>query len=85
LSCPNRPCPSPGGGWIGQGKLRYHETVVDGIENTLGAFLALMRGETLGKMVVRHCARHQDLLKLPSPHSKKDLAMNNRQKRETTW
>ncbi|MGN9845426.1 NADP-dependent oxidoreductase [Nonomuraea sp. H19] len=41
------------GGWIGEGRLRYSETVVDGIDNTLQAFLALMRGENLGKMIVR--------------------------------
>jgi NADPH-dependent curcumin reductase CurA len=41
------------GGWIGQGRLHYRETVVDGIENTLDAFLGLMRGNSIGKMVVR--------------------------------
>jgi NADPH-dependent curcumin reductase CurA len=41
------------GGWLAEGKLRYRETVVDGLENTLDAFLALMRGQNLGKMIVK--------------------------------
>jgi hypothetical protein len=41
------------GTWLAEGKLRYHETVREGIENTLEAFLALMRGESVGKMVVK--------------------------------
>jgi len=41
------------GGWIYAGELHSEETVVDGLENTLDAFLALMRGENRGKMIVR--------------------------------
>jgi len=41
------------GGWIYAGKLHSQETVVDGLENTLDAFLALMRGENRGKMIVK--------------------------------
>jgi NADPH-dependent curcumin reductase CurA len=40
------------GQWLATGALRSHETVVDGFENTLEAYLALMRGENVGKMVV---------------------------------
>ncbi|MFF5172119.1 NADP-dependent oxidoreductase [Micromonospora sp. NPDC000089] len=40
-------------GWLRDGKLSYDETVVDGIENAPEAFLGLMRGENLGKMLVR--------------------------------
>ncbi|MFJ6196393.1 NADP-dependent oxidoreductase [Micromonospora sp. NPDC092111] len=40
-------------GWLREGKLSYDETVVDGIENAPAAFLGLMRGENLGKMLVR--------------------------------
>jgi hypothetical protein len=39
--------------WVRDGRLRYRETVVDGIENAPGAFLGLLRGENLGKMLVR--------------------------------
>ena len=38
---------------VASGDIVYDETVVDGIENTLEAFWGLMRGENLGKMVVR--------------------------------
>ena len=40
-------------GWLRDGQLRYDETVVDGIENAPEAFLGLLRGENLGKMLVR--------------------------------
>ncbi|MFE0628336.1 NADP-dependent oxidoreductase [Streptomyces sp. NPDC058864] len=41
------------GGWIREGRLRYRETVVDGIENNLEAFLGVLRGDNTGKMLVR--------------------------------
>ncbi|MGW3246865.1 NADP-dependent oxidoreductase [Streptomyces sp. NPDC001070] len=41
------------GGWIREGKLQYRETVVDGIENNLEAFLGVLRGDNTGKMLVR--------------------------------
>jgi NADPH-dependent curcumin reductase CurA len=41
------------GGWIREGKLHYRETVVDGIENNLEAFLGVLRGDNTGKMLVR--------------------------------
>ncbi|WFE67006.1 NADP-dependent oxidoreductase [Micromonospora sp. WMMD714] len=41
------------GGWLREGRLSYDETIVDGIENAPEAFLGLLRGENLGKMLVR--------------------------------
>jgi NADPH-dependent curcumin reductase CurA len=41
------------GGWLAQGKLNYGETIRDGLENTLDAFLSMMRGENVGKMIVK--------------------------------
>ncbi|AEW93877.1 MULTISPECIES: NADP-dependent oxidoreductase [Streptomycetaceae] len=41
------------GGWIREGKLRYRETVVDGIGNGVDAFLGMLRGANTGKMVVK--------------------------------
>ena len=40
-------------GWLRDGRISYDETVVDGIENAPAAFLGLLRGENLGKMLVR--------------------------------
>ena len=40
-------------GWFRDGKIVFDETVVDGIDNAVDAFLGLMRGENTGKMVVR--------------------------------
>ncbi|MFK3982149.1 NADP-dependent oxidoreductase [Micromonospora sp. NPDC050397] len=39
--------------WLRSGQIRYHETVVDGLENAPAAFLGLLRGENFGKMLVR--------------------------------
>jgi NADPH-dependent curcumin reductase CurA len=39
--------------WVRDGRLRYRETVVDGIENAPQAFLGLLRGENVGKMLVK--------------------------------
>lgn len=39
--------------WFAEGKIAYDETVVDGIENTVDAFLDMMRGANTGKMLVR--------------------------------
>jgi NADPH-dependent curcumin reductase CurA len=40
------------GGWVRDGSLRYRETVTEGIENGVEAFLAMMRGDSEGKAVV---------------------------------
>lgn len=41
------------GKWFSEGKIAYDETIVDGIENTVDAFLGMMRGANTGKMLVR--------------------------------
>jgi NADPH-dependent curcumin reductase CurA len=41
------------GGWLAEGKIRYRETVVEGIEQAPEAFIGLLRGDNTGKMVVR--------------------------------
>ncbi|MEU8391351.1 NADP-dependent oxidoreductase [Micromonospora sp. NPDC048842] len=40
-------------GWLRDGTLSYDETIVDGIENAPAAFLGLLRGDNLGKMLVK--------------------------------
>jgi NADPH-dependent curcumin reductase CurA len=39
--------------WLVQGKLKYRENTIDGLENTPKAFLGLFRGENLGKQLVK--------------------------------
>ncbi len=39
--------------WIKEGKIKWEETIIEGIENTPQAFIGLFTGENLGKMLVR--------------------------------
>jgi NADPH-dependent curcumin reductase CurA len=39
--------------WLRDGKVRYRETVVEGLENAPRAFIGLLQGENIGKMLVR--------------------------------
>jgi hypothetical protein len=40
-------------GWIASGKIKWRETVEEGIERAPEAFLALFRGGNVGKMLVK--------------------------------
>lgn len=40
-------------GWLSSGDVVFEETVMDGFDRTVEAFLAMMRGENRGKMIVR--------------------------------
>jgi NADPH-dependent curcumin reductase CurA len=40
-------------GWIREGRIKYHETIVEGFENAPQAFIAMMRGDSIGKQLVR--------------------------------
>ena len=39
--------------WMAQGKIKWKETVVEGVENAPAAFIGLFKGENFGKMLVR--------------------------------
>lgn len=41
------------GAWVADGTLTWRETVVDGLDNAVDAFLGLHRGDNTGKMLVR--------------------------------
>ena len=41
------------GAWVAEGKVKYRETVLEGIEKAPEAFLGLLGGENVGKMLVR--------------------------------
>ena len=45
------------GDWIKQGKLKYRETVVEGIENAPAAFRMLFTGENFGKLMIKVAER----------------------------
>ena len=40
-------------GWLRDGRLRYRETVVDGLDRAPEALVSVLRGETIGKTLVR--------------------------------
>ncbi|MGE5682660.1 MAG: NADP-dependent oxidoreductase [Bacillota bacterium] len=40
-------------GWLKDGKLKYEETITNGLENTPAAFIGLFRGENIGKQLVK--------------------------------
>jgi hypothetical protein len=39
--------------WLRAGKLKYRETVVDGLENTPRAFMGMLKGANIGKQLVK--------------------------------
>jgi NADPH-dependent curcumin reductase CurA len=39
--------------WVRQGRLRYREDVVDGLENAPAAFVGMLQGKNFGKQLVR--------------------------------
>jgi NADPH-dependent curcumin reductase len=41
------------GEWVRTGRLKYREDIVDGLERAPDAFIGLLRGQNLGKLIVR--------------------------------
>jgi NADPH-dependent curcumin reductase CurA len=41
------------GRWLGDGRLRYRETIVDGLERAPEALMSMLGGGTIGKTLVR--------------------------------
>lgn len=40
-------------GWLQEGKLKYEETITEGFDQTIEAFLGLFEGDNLGKAIVK--------------------------------
>ena len=40
-------------GWMRDGKLKYRETIAEGIDNAPAAFIGMLKGENFGKQIVR--------------------------------
>ncbi|MFD1811540.1 NADP-dependent oxidoreductase [Rhodococcus gannanensis] len=40
-------------GWIADGRVRYREDVVDGLENAPDAFIGLLKGQNFGKLLIK--------------------------------
>lgn len=41
------------GTWLQEGELKYEETVTEGFDNTIEAFLELFKGANIGKAIVK--------------------------------
>jgi NADPH-dependent curcumin reductase CurA len=41
------------GGWLAEGRLRYHQTIIEGLERAPEALVRMLAGETVGKTLVR--------------------------------
>jgi NADPH-dependent curcumin reductase CurA len=39
--------------WVAQGKLKYHETVANGLQSAPKAFIGMLKGANLGKQLVK--------------------------------
>jgi len=39
--------------WVREGKLKYKEDIVEGLENAPQAFIGLLRGANFGKLLVK--------------------------------
>ena len=39
--------------WLKDGKVKYREEVIDGLEKAPAAFISLLKGENLGKRVIK--------------------------------
>jgi NADPH-dependent curcumin reductase CurA len=39
--------------WIGEGKLKYREDIVEGIENAPAAFIGMLSGDNIGKRLIK--------------------------------
>jgi NADPH-dependent curcumin reductase CurA len=39
--------------WVGEGRMKWKETVYEGIQNAVGAFIGLFSGANTGKMLVK--------------------------------
>jgi NADPH-dependent curcumin reductase CurA len=40
-------------GWLREGKVKYREDIVDGLENAPRALIGLLQGKNFGKLVIR--------------------------------
>ena len=46
-------CLADCGRWVAEGRLKYREAIVDGLDNAPRAFIGLLQGKNLGKLLVR--------------------------------
>ena len=42
-----------GARWLAEGKIKYRESVAEGLENAPNAFIGMLEGKNFGKQIVR--------------------------------
>ena len=42
-----------GSRWLAEGKIKYRETVAEGLESAPAAFIGMLEGKNFGKQIVR--------------------------------
>ncbi len=40
-------------GWIKEGKLQYKESITEGLDSAVGAFIGMLEGKNFGKTMVK--------------------------------
>ena len=54
--------------WLREGRVKFREHVIEGLENAPRGLIGLLKGENFGKTVVRIAADH-DAVAAPAPHA----------------
>ena len=58
--------------WVREGRIKYREDVVEGLENAPNALIGLLKGRNFGKVVVRVASEHGASVTVAKPHEDRE-------------